>query len=74
MTLPLLQKQHRYVVTYQCDETGVIKTYSVWAALASVATARTIMYIENKRHHRSSEGYALIPRISKLKCDYDVTL
>ena len=73
MTPPLLQNQRRYVVYFDCPETGITKTYAVWAVTAAVATARTTLYIKDERHHKSDEAYYLLPRIDRSgKADYEI--
>ena len=72
MSKSLLRTIYRYVVTYQDSETGDTKTFSVEAATASIATARTISYIEDNKLHEGDFGYTLIPRVSKQKTDYEI--
>lgn len=73
MTLPLLSNNKRYIVTYDCPELGKVRTYSVWAATASIATARVTQFIDEEKHHKSDEVYYLIPRIKRFgKTNYDI--
>lgn len=72
MTKPTLQKHYRYVITYECEDTDTVKTYSVWAATASEATAKVINYIKTNGHHHSLEPYVLIPKISKEITNFDI--
>ena len=71
MTQPLLKKDHRYVVTYESEDTGRIMTFSAVANSASIATAKVIAYIEDKSLHEEGR-YTLIPRISKDKTNYNI--
>lgn len=72
MTQSLLRQSYRFVVTMEDDDSGKIITFAVIATSASVATARTIMAIENDELHTGDGGYSLIPRLSKEKADYEI--
>lgn len=67
MTMPLLSYHRRFVVYYDDPESGRVITFGTWAALASIATARTIQFIEENKLHKSDGPYYLIPRIDKKK-------
>ena len=69
---PNLLRHSRFVVTYEDDETGNVKTFSVWAALASIAVSRTVLYIEENKLHEGELSYTLLPTISKEKTDYEI--
>lgn len=68
----LLKNQYRFVVEYECEETGVTKTYGLWATDASVAVARTIATIDEEHHHKTDDPYFLTPRHSKEKTDFTI--
>lgn len=68
MAKTLLRLLHRYVVAYQDEaDERTVKTFAVVCASASIATARTIGFIDNNRLHQGEEGYSLIPRIDNTK-------
>jgi len=69
---PNLLRHSRFVVTYEDDESGTVKTFSVWAALASIAVSITVGFIQYNKLHEGEGGYTLLPRISKEKTDYDI--
>lgn len=74
MAKTLLRMLHRYVVTYQDEaDERTVKTFAVVCARASIATARTIAYIEKNKLHQGGEGYSLTPRIdNKTKTDFTI--
>lgn len=73
MTLPLLSSLKRYVVYYEDEETMRVITFGTWAAMAYIATARAIAFIEENKLHKSEGPYYLIPRIDKKKIvNYDI--
>lgn len=59
----LLRNQYRFVVEMEDEETGEVKTFSVWAETAALATARTINFIDQEKIHKGTGAYYLIPRI-----------
>jgi len=63
----------RYVVTYQedCPE-GEVITFSVFANLASEATAKTIDFIKSENLHDSYFGYTLYPVLSDEDTDHEI--
>jgi len=73
MTKSLLRVLHRYVVTYEDCQSMKTMTFAVEnCALASIAVALTILFIEDKGLHTGELGYALIPRISRHSADYNI--
>ena len=67
MTLPLLTFQKRFVIYYEDEESKRIITFGTWAALASIAVARTVQFIDENKLHKSDNPYYLIPRIDRTK-------
>jgi hypothetical protein len=63
---PILRNQFRFVVTYE-DDTGTRKTFATWAALACIATARVIGWLNANSPEWASEPYYLTPKIDKIK-------
>lgn len=63
----------RYVVTYQEDcKDGKVMTFSVFANLASEATAKTIDYITHHNLHDSYFDYTLYPVLSEEEANYEI--
>lgn len=63
----------RYVVTYEEDcHGGNVMTFSVYANLASEATARVIDYIKTNRLHDSYYGYTLYPAFGTQQVDHEI--
>lgn len=48
------------------------RTYGVYAAKMSIATALVIQYIEDHEHHDGPGGYTLTPNMSMEKADYEI--
>ena len=67
---PNLLRHSRFVVTYEDNQSGKIKTFAVWAALASIAIARTVNFIDFNKLHTGESGYTLLPRVSKAEANY----
>lgn len=72
MSKPNLLRNYRFIVIYE-GENGHGIRFVVWAATASVATSRTIIYIEDNDLNPSEQPYTLLPRISKdINIDYTI--
>jgi hypothetical protein len=63
--LPKLYRRTRFVIEYEDEETGCIKTFAAYAATAPIAVAITVAYIDENKLHTGQFGYGLIPRVSK---------
>lgn len=61
----LLRQRYVFEVTMEDLESGALTTFGVTDFTASVATARTMAYIDENRIPVGDQGYALTPRIVK---------
>lgn len=64
--------QRRHLVIYQDEDGGKVITFSVKAHSLSEASALTIQFIEANKLHKSPNGYALTPKVSAEKADYEI--
>lgn len=64
--------QRRHFVTYQEEDGDKVITFSVKAHSLSEASALTIQFIEANKLNKSPNGYALTPKVSAEKADYEI--
>ena len=63
---PILRNQYRYVIHYE-DDVGNHKTFATWAMLASIATSRTIGWIDEHSPEWVNDPYYLTVSIDRVK-------
>lgn len=78
MSRPRFVPKYRYIVTYEDEDTGLIRTFGVYAPRASDATALTIAYIKEFQLHDGGIYYLhatllSAAKIKKVKPDYEVS-
>jgi len=66
-------KTRRFVVTYEEDcRDGKVMTFSVWANMASEATAKVIEFIKSENLHDSYFDYTLYPVLSEEDTNFEI--